>query len=61
MAKPTKFDYEGLPKPKDKEGFGSDFTKLKLEQPQTSQERMPEGCHYKEVVAEPAAPRKFGY
>ena len=61
MAKPKTFDYEGLPKLKDKEGFGSDFTKMKLEQPQSANERVPEGCNYKDVVDPPEAPRKFGF
>jgi hypothetical protein len=61
MAKPSLFEYEGLPKLKDKEGFGNDFTKLTIEQSQSDKERMPEGCHYKEVVDPPAASRKFGF
>lgn len=45
------FDYSGLPKPKEKEGFGNDFAKSseKMRAEEKSKARIPEGCHYKIV------------
>lgn len=45
------FDYAGLPKPMEKEGFGTDYVdeskRLRAEEKSTA--RVPEGCHSKDV------------
>jgi hypothetical protein len=46
------FDYSGLPKPRQKEGFGTDFAKAseKMRAEEKSKARVPEGCAYKTVT-----------
>jgi hypothetical protein len=45
------FDYSGLPKPKEKEGFGDDFCARseKMRAEEKSKSRVPEGCACKKI------------